>query len=104
MSKPEAIIGAPSVDQINAAIEGNMKRLIVWSDVETVTVDVTMIANDAPVIVAHNLGDVPTDISVTPWQFATWCVTVADRRHWNRHTILFHASAEGRYDVRAGLR
>lgn len=103
MSVPDVLIDRVSVNDINAAMTGNARRQITWSSPVDVVFDAAHIAADAPRLLAHDLGLQPNTIDVIPWQGATWWADVGDRRLWTEKTIAFHASADGRYTVRAGI-
>jgi len=87
-----------NVNSINAALEGNLRPVTRWS---TPVVAVCATGGTA-VVAAHDLGVVPNSISVVPWIDARWWADEGDRKMWTERAIVFHASAKGRYTVKAG--
>lgn len=92
-------VSALTAMDVSAVFEANLRGVATWSS--------AVVANNTtaggPVVVAHDLGTVPTEISVSAWQDCRWWADASDRRAWTIRTIVFHASAEGRYTVRAGV-
>lgn len=93
-------IAQPSVPEINAINQVNLRGVITWSS--PVVVTVTSTTNGTPL--SHDLGVVPTDFNASPWVNGVTWADQNDRRMWTSTSIVFHASATGRYTVMAGVR
>ena len=83
---------------LNGAAESNLRGMITWSS----PVTMNAASGGTALIVAHDLGLVPSEISVQPWVDARWWAGSAERLLWTDRIIVLRVSAAGRYTVRAG--
>lgn len=86
-------------DQINAALESNLRPVTRWSS----PVVAVCAVDGGAVTVTHDLGLLPNKLSVEPWVDGRWWRDADDLRLWNDRIIIFHASAAGQYTVRVGI-
>ena len=83
---------------VSSVMRTNTLRMAEWSEP---IVGNCLSAGDA-VKITHNLGIVPDRIHVESFVDGRWWADEDDRRMWTATTVVFHASAIGRYSVSAG--
>lgn len=86
------------LNSVNSAMESNLSGVVRWSD----PVNVVCGTSGKAVVVPHNLGVTPTEISVLKWGDTRWWADENDQRTWSDRIVVFHATF-GRYTVRAGV-
>lgn len=98
MQKLQTVIDKATPDVINNAMRSNLKGVVRWSTAATVYNG----SAGGRVVVQHDLGVVPNEISVTPMLDSRWWVDSSDRATWSSSAIAFHASATGQFVIKAG--
>lgn len=97
--KPVDILNA---DTVNATLARNLRRVVAWSALVTVTAT----AAGQTVTAKHDHGlklDPSLSVlAVQPWQDSRWWMSESDRRLWSDKLFAFSVSVPGRYTVAVG--